>query len=79
MTNLTTADDINSLETLRDAMIADHPAVLDHHAQWSTGQMTFGGEAPADTSEVWSWDESRVLAGTCADNLNILSREEWAT
>lgn len=25
---------------------------------------TFGGEPPADTQEVWSWDEDNLLVGT---------------
>lgn len=38
----------------------------------------FGGDAPGSgTSEVWSWDENRVLVGTCPDDLQIVSREDW--
>ena len=38
---------------------------------------TFGGEEPADTNEVWSWDAERLLVGTCADDLRIMPRSEW--
>lgn len=39
---------------------------------------TFGGEEPAGgTSEVWSWDETRLLVGTCASDLRIVARSEW--
>lgn len=34
---------------------------------------TFGGEAPADTREVWSWDETRLLVGSGRD-LEIVPR-----
>ncbi len=65
-----------NLEQLRDAMIADDPAVLDRHGQWSSNLPNFGGVEPADTVEVWSWDEGRVLLGTCRDDLSINPRED---
>ena len=38
----------------------------------------FGGDEPGGGG-VWSWDADRVLIGTCADDLRIVTREEWAT
>ncbi len=38
---------------------------------------TFGGEEPRSTSEVWSWDTTRLLVGTCASDLRIVDREDW--
>ena len=38
---------------------------------------TFGGDAPDDTTHVWSWDEDRLLVGTCSDDYGIMTREEW--
>ena len=38
---------------------------------------TFGGDAPDDTTHVWSWDEDRLLVGTCSDEYEIVTREEW--
>lgn len=38
---------------------------------------TFGGEEPRSTSGVWSWDATRLLVGSCASDLRIVSREEW--
>ena len=38
---------------------------------------TFGGEEPADTNEVWSWDESNLIVGTCTSGIEIMSRDEW--
>lgn len=35
----------------------------------------FGGPEPADTQGVWSWDETHLLVGTCANDLEIVSRE----
>lgn len=35
---------------------------------------TFGGVEPKDTLEVWSWDETRLLVGTCAADLEIVAR-----
>lgn len=40
---------------------------------------TFGGEEPADTTGIWSWDETRILVGTCPDDLEIIAREEHWT
>ena len=36
---------------------------------------TFGGK-DIDQMEVWSWDETRVIIGECADDFKIISREE---
>ena len=35
---------------------------------------TFGGVEPKDTLEVWSWDETRLLVGTCLADLEIVAR-----
>ncbi len=66
--------DFDELAYLRDAMVANAPETLDKHGQWHCDQPTFGGEAPADTSKVWSWDEERLLVGTCAHDLEIIDR-----
>jgi len=39
---------------------------------------TFGGVAPSDTSEIWSWDETHVLVGSCGEDLEIIPRNEWS-
>lgn len=39
---------------------------------------TFGGDAPENTSAVWSWDEGRVLIGVSAGTIRIVTREELA-
>lgn len=41
-----------------------------------TALPTFGGAEPRDTSGVWSWDEGRLLVGTCGSDLRIVSRND---
>lgn len=41
-----------------------------------TSLPTFGGEEPHNTVGVWSWDATRLLVGTCADDLKIVDRAE---
>ena len=43
--------------------------------QLITDLPTFGGDAPADTAGIWSWDESRLLVGTCIDDMEIVERD----
>lgn len=38
----------------------------------------FGGDEPASTSEIWSWDADRLLIGTCISDMEIISRADWA-
>ena len=41
-----------------------------------TSLPNYGGEEP-DTDGVWSWDADRLLVGSCADDLEIVTRTEW--
>lgn len=41
-----------------------------------TSMPTFGGSEPADTQGVWSWDEKRLIVGSCADDFEIVDRDE---
>ena len=36
----------------------------------------FGGDEPFSTREVWSWDETRVMVGTCKSDMEILDRDD---
>lgn len=64
---LAACDDLDDLqELLQDRDYSEH---LD----W-TDLPTYGGEEPSDTSGVWSWDETRLLVGTCASDLRIVDR-----
>ena len=35
---------------------------------------TYGGPEPTDTAEIWSWDATRLLVGTCRDDLRLVPR-----
>ena len=37
---------------------------------------TFGGATPADTMEVWSWDETHLMVGTCKDDMRLVRRKD---
>lgn len=37
---------------------------------------TFGGDEPASTDGVWSWDATRLLVGTCAGDLRMALRSD---
>lgn len=43
-----------------------------------TDLQTFGGDEPDSTSGVWSWNASSLIVGTCAGDINIVSRVDWA-
>ena len=82
-TTIRSLDDL--LDALRDAPEADNTTAQSDYADrlglprrmaaidW-TSLPTFGGEEPQDTAGVWSWDATRLLVGTCADDLKIVAR-----
>ena len=37
---------------------------------------TFGGTEPSSTVCILSWDEDRLLVGTCCDDFSIIDRDE---
>lgn len=37
---------------------------------------TFGGVEPAETQGVWSWDDTRLIVGLCADDFEIVWRAD---
>ena len=51
--------------------------VQGHGATNLDGLPTFGGSAPEDTTEVWSWDAERLLVGACVADLEIVDRADW--
>lgn len=57
-----------------DALYEILTTTTDHGLDW-TELPTFGGEEPADTAGIWSWDATRLLVGTCASDLRIEARE----
>lgn len=58
-----------SLSELCSRMRARDPSLGD----W-TSLPTFGGEEPDVTTGVWSWDHTHMIVGTCADDVEIVSR-----
>lgn len=76
---------VTNLEALRDAMREidagraqpeDYGLPVAHGDLDWTSLPTFGGVEPADTSGIWSWDETRILWGACADELEIVDRAD---
>lgn len=72
------------LETLLDAW-REHGTAChaleesDEETLDSTALPTFGGETPASTAEVWSWDATRLLVGTCPSDAQIVMRRHHGT
>lgn len=62
-------DQLDSLDDLLEAMLEGVDV-----GPWDDLPV-FGGEDPEDTRCVWSWDVDRMIVGTCADDLEIVSRE----
>jgi len=42
-------------------------------ADWSD-LPTYGGIAPADTLNVWSWNATHLIVGTCGADLELVAR-----
>lgn len=61
--------------TTLDALYEILTTTTDHGLDW-TDLPVFGGEEPRDTSGIWSWDQTRLLVGTCAGDLRIVDRDE---
>lgn len=70
-------EEIKSLDGLCEAMRKDDPRFLDQDGRWVDPLPIFGGEEPADTMDIGSWDETRLLVGTCAQDLQIVARKDW--
>jgi len=68
-----------NLEELLEAITAEYHALSEEDRKDLdlTGLPTYGGEAPADTMYVWSWDEDRLLVGERVEDFHIVTRAEW--
>lgn len=66
---------IVNLDQLKMAMVDNDPCLPQQHgeADW-TSLPSFGGAEPSSTEGVWSWDETRLLVGTCTADLEIIER-----
>ena len=64
-------------KTLDDLFEQIKSGALDHLSgnEWAELPV-FGGTEPNCTIGVWSWDETRLLVGTCADDMRIVNRED---
>ena len=56
------------------AYAEQHGLPLAHGEIDWTSLPTFGGVEPHSTEGVWSWDATRLLVGTCADDIRIIPR-----
>ena len=63
----------NSYETARAYGLPE--SAHDDGVDW-TSLPAYGGPEPRHTECVWSWDETRLLVGTCADDLQIVPRDD---
>lgn len=54
-----------------------YEAIISGGVEMSASLPTFGGETPSSTAEVWSWDEGRLMVGTCTRDLEIVDRVDW--
>ena len=54
-------------------------ALSQRDADWSD-LPSYGGATPENTLGIWSWDETRLLVGQCASDLEIRDRADcdWA-
>lgn len=69
-------------------MTTQSPATLEQlltavrAGQYNDEQMvelpSFGGDEPASTSGVWSWDATRLMIGTCASDMKLVARADYA-
>jgi hypothetical protein len=69
---LKAAPKIETLDDLFALMKARDPRL----PRWDS-LPNFGGQEPADTFGVWSWDETRLIAGSCAEDIEIVNRDEY--
>jgi len=69
---------IKSLDDLYKKMLVDHPSTVGRDGMWSSDLPNFGGADLAGNDGVWSWDEKRLIIGSFAGDLAIITREEYA-
>ena len=69
---------IENLDELLDVMTADVDKISVRDKGGTMRDLSclpnFGGEPPADTRGVWSWDPDRLLIGTSRDDYEIVRR-----
>ena len=60
-----------TLQGLFEAMKANDPSLPEWH-----DLPTFGGPDIENTLGIWSWDATHYIEGTCADDLQLVARDE---
>lgn len=59
---------LRNYDAARDIANGDEPLDM-------TSLPTYGGEEPANTSRVWSWDGTHLLVGECIADMEIVPRQ----
>ena len=62
------------LDELLDALNSVEPEQTDERLM--TSLPTFGGDEPAETLGVWSWDATHMIVGLCIGEFEIVERED---
>jgi hypothetical protein len=70
MTPLNNAKNLNELLEIMQLEITPDDS---NNNEWEN-LPTFGGEEPKDTGEIWSWDKTRLIVGTCKNDIEIIDR-----
>lgn len=67
--------DLSQYANLNELYAAIKAGDLDDMPEWQWTELPiFGGEEPADTSGVWSWDETRLMVGSCRADFTLVDR-----
>ena len=60
---------MSRLQKLYNKMVADDQSI----GKWDS-LPTYGGPVPADTRQVWSWDQTHMIVGSCPSDIKIVKR-----
>jgi len=77
--------DADALAWIEGVTVEYHPGSLDQlYRDLKAGNVPlsdklpcFGGLEPTNTLEIWSWDNDRLLIGSCVDDLTMWTRAAW--
>lgn len=56
-------------------MKRENPWVYDEQGDWRTDLPTFGGKE-THAQLIWSWSDTQIIKGSCAEDLALIPREE---
>jgi hypothetical protein len=63
-------------DIMRNEQLWEDAPLADGRLDW-TRLPSFGGKEPEDTSEIWSWDETRMIVGRGFDEIEIVDRDAY--